>query len=98
MFSYKSMKKNFSKNFLEKYQRSFGKISSQLVKAIMNCLLMGLACTVPGFTSPQSFYPALASSGCVIDLGLVNQLVLLSHLVSKQLLLNNKFYALIDQL
>ena len=44
------------------------------------------------------FSTALASSGCVKDLRLVNHLVWLSNLVSKQLLLNNKFYALLDQL
>ena len=92
------MKKYFSKNFCDKYQRIFGKFSSQLVKAIINCLLTGLACTVPGFTGPWSFHTAHASAGCVKDLGLVNQLVRVSHLVSKQLLLNSIFYALIDQL
>ena len=51
-----------------------------------------------GFTNRCSFHTALASLGCVKDLRLVNHLVWLSQLVSKQLLLNNKFYALLDQL
>ena len=98
MLFYKSMKKYFSKNFCKKYQLTFGKLLSQLVKAMINCLLTRLSCTVPGFTSRCSFHTALASSGCVKDLRLVNHLVRLSHLVSKQLLSNNKFYALLDQI
>ena len=39
-----------------------------------------------------------ALAGCVKDIGLINQLVQLSHLVSKQFLLNKKFYVLLDQL
>ena len=81
-----------------KYKQTFGNLLSQLVKAMINCLLTGLAFTVPGFTSRWPFHTALASSGCVKDLRLVNQLVQLSHLLSKQSLLNNKFYALIHQL
>ena len=74
----------------------FVKLSSQLAKAIINCsLLTELACTVPGFTSPWFFHTALASSGFVKDLRPVNQLLRLLHLVSRQLLLNNNFYALI---
>ena len=86
MFFYKSMKKYFYKNFCtcKKYKRTFGKFSSQLVKAGINCSLTGLAFNVPGFTSHWPFHTALASSDCVKDLRLVNQLVRLSHLLSKQ--------------
>ena len=54
-YFYKSMKKYFSKNFCKHISDMFGKLSSQLVKAIINCLLTGLAFTVPGFTSLWSF-------------------------------------------
>ena len=86
---YKSMKKNFSKNFCVK-------LSSQLVKAIINCSsLTGLACT--------RIYKSLVFSHRPCKLRLCERprackstgTVQLSHLASRQLLLNNKFYALI---
>ena len=38
---------------------------------MINCLLTGLARAIPGFTSPWPFHTAVASSGCMKDLGLV---------------------------
>ena len=81
-----------------KYKRTFENLLSQLVKAMINCLLTRLAFTAPGFTSRWPFHTALASSDCVKDLRLVNQLAWLSHLLSKQSLLINKFYPLVHQL
>ena len=45
---------------------------------IINCLAAGLARAIPKFTSPWSFHTALASSGCMKDLWLVNLAMVLA--------------------
>ena len=75
---------NFEKCFLTNpcksiYLKFFVKISANLEnfchswsRHIQNCLLIGLARTVPRFKSRWSFHTALASLGCMKDLRLVN--------------------------
>ena len=66
------MKKSFLKNFRQNVDEFSENFRHSWSRYIINCLLTGLAGGVPGFTSLLSFHIALASLGCMKDLGFVN--------------------------